>query len=177
MGFCVLFFFAAISSFAYGYALLKTKTRFYWRKSMKLNNPLHLTLQDFPIDSDASNFLLDKTDLTSSTIDTINTALLSNNDLQSSVGLLLAGAAFLTYENRPRGSAQEELIEVRRSSKISNNLGVVAKTFIPAGTIIGTYPGYLRKVDDFLKSSKFSFLPFKPSKISLSNPKYHFQTF
>jgi len=81
------------------------------------------------------------------------------NDIQNAA-IILSGLAYIVYERRPRGSARNDLIEIKKSKAISNNLGVFAKKFIPEGTTIGIYPGYLKTVEEFQKSSKFFLLLF-----------------
>jgi hypothetical protein len=72
-------------------------------------------------------------------------------DLQNAA-ILLGGIAYLLYEKRPRGSARSDLLEIRRSNVPNANLGVFARSFIAANTVIGYYPGFLKKEDDALKS-------------------------
>lgn len=64
--------------------------------------------------------------------------------IANAITIIGGGLIFYTYDNRPRGSALDNLIEVRKSEAIANQLGVFAKTFIPADTVIGTYPGYVK---------------------------------
>jgi hypothetical protein len=75
--------------------------------------------------------------------------------------IIVGGLAYFAYEKRPRGSARDDLIEMRKSTIPSANFGAFSKKFIPAGTVIGRYPGYLRSMEDALGSSEF-----KPSSIS-----------
>lgn len=74
------------------------------------------------------------------------------NTLQNTA-IIVSGILYFAYEGRPRGSARDDLLEVRKSKLIKNNLGVFAKTFIPAGTVIGTYPGYIKTLEAFTSSS------------------------
>jgi hypothetical protein len=69
--------------------------------------------------------------------------------------IIVGGLAYFAYEKRPRGSARDDLIEMRKSTIPSANFGAFSKKFIPAGTVIGRYPGYLRSMEDALGSSKF----------------------
>jgi hypothetical protein len=80
---------------------------------------------------------------------------LSLNDLQNTL-IIVSGLAYYLYENRPRGNARDDLLEIRKSARIPNNLGVFAKTFIPTGTVIGEYPGYVKTFESLQKSSKFN---------------------
>ena len=75
------------------------------------------------------------------------------SDLQNAA-ILLGGVAFLLYEGRPRGDAQSELLDIRKSTIPNANLGVFAKSFIPEGTVIGLYPGYPREAKVALESSQ-----------------------
>ena len=72
----------------------------------------------------------------------------------SNLAIILVGCGFYFYEQKPRGSCRDDVLEVKRSSNIPNNLGVVAKTFIPKETVLGSYPGYLQTFDQALSSSK-----------------------
>jgi hypothetical protein len=47
------------------------------------------------------------------------------------------------------------LIEVRKSVTIkNNNLGVFAKTFIPQGTLVGVYPGFVKSEEYVYEASE-----------------------
>ncbi|GFR44579.1 hypothetical protein Agub_g5854 [Astrephomene gubernaculifera] len=59
-----------------------------------------------------------------------------------------AAAALVAYQERPRGWARRELLEVR-ASPISGR-GVFARAPIPSGTLLGSYPGRLRSGPDML---------------------------
>eukprot|EP01036_Dinobryon_divergens_P030609 gene30608-39879_t len=76
----------------------------------------------------------------------------SINDLQNTL-IIFSGLAYYLNENKPRGNSREDLLEVRKSVRIPNNLGVFAKTFIPTGTVIGEYPGFVKTFETF-KNSK-----------------------
>jgi hypothetical protein len=72
-------------------------------------------------------------------------------------GLLVAAAlSYFTYEGRPRGSARDELLDVRKSSVIKDNLGVFAKSFIAKDTVLGHFPGFIRSTAEVLGKSKLS---------------------
>ncbi len=62
---------------------------------------------------------------------------------------------YVLYSQRPRGSVIEDLVDVRKSTEIPNELGVIAKKFIPKDTVIGSYPGVLKKFSSLLMLSKF----------------------
>lgn len=68
--------------------------------------------------------------------------------------IIIGGLAYFAYEKRPRGSARDDLVEMRKSTIPAANFGAFSKKFIPAGTVVGRYPGYLRSMDDALASSK-----------------------
>ena len=70
--------------------------------------------------------------------------------------IIAGGLTFFAYEKRPRGSARDDLIEMRDSTVPNANLGAFSKKFIPKGTVIGRYPGFLTTMSDALASSKLS---------------------
>lgn len=78
--------------------------------------------------------------------------LLDSNLVVQNLLILAFGVGYLAYERRPRGSVSVALLEVRKSSVPKGSLGVFATGFIPKGCAIGTYPGFLVKVEDALKS-------------------------
>lgn len=92
---------------------------------------------------------------TESTLSVGSAFSLSINDLQNTL-IIVSGLAYYLNENKPRGNSRDDLLEVRKSIKIPNNLGVFAKTFIPTGTVIGEYPGFVKTFETFQKSSKFN---------------------
>lgn len=69
--------------------------------------------------------------------------------------IITGGLAFFAYEKRPRGSARDDLIEMRDSTVANANLGAFSKKFIPKGTVIGRYPGFLLSMSDALASSEY----------------------
>ena len=75
------------------------------------------------------------------------------DDLQS-IAVLIAAGCYFIYEKRPRGSAVVELVEVRKSTVPSANLGLFCKSFIPKGASLGFYPGVLTQAEFALKRSK-----------------------
>ncbi|GIL78343.1 hypothetical protein Vretifemale_7709 [Volvox reticuliferus] len=60
----------------------------------------------------------------------------------------LAAAALAAYESRPRGWSRRDLLEVRQSNIAGR--GVFARTLIPAGTVLGAYPGRLRSAAEMV---------------------------
>jgi hypothetical protein len=98
-------------------------------------------------------------DATSSSIDFMDTPAVSSSvfsisDVQN-IALVVSGLCYLIYEKRPRGSARDDLIEVRKSVTIkNNNLGVFAKTFIPQGTLVGVYPGFVKSEEYVYEASE-----------------------
>ena len=75
--------------------------------------------------------------------------------------IIAGGLGYFLYEKRPRGSARDDLIEVRKSNIPGANLGVFAKKFVGEGTVLGRFPGFLRSTEEALASSKhFSALSF-----------------
>ena len=69
--------------------------------------------------------------------------------------LIVAGAvAYFQYEKRPRGSARDDLIEIRKSKRPGGALGVFSKKYIAEGTALGVFPGYQISTEDALASSK-----------------------
>jgi len=74
-------------------------------------------------------------------------------DLQN-VAILAAGILYVVYERRPRGSARDDLLDVRRSDISNGNLGVFTTKYIPEGTVLGAFPGYFKEIEEALNSSK-----------------------
>lgn len=68
--------------------------------------------------------------------------------------IIAGGIAYFQYEKRPRGSARDDLIEIRKSKLPGGSLGVFSKKYIAEGTEIGVFPGYLLSTEDALASSK-----------------------
>ena len=78
----------------------------------------------------------------------------SSNFVLQSAAVVATGLGFLVFDKRPRGSARNDLVEVRKSKLIKNdNLGVFAKTFIPKGTSLGMYPGFRRTLEEVYNHS------------------------
>ena len=143
----------------YSYSL--TNSRPSWVKpsilqKVKSSTSLHLDLSDFPSAAmDDSLSVLSSSD---------NTNMI---ELQNAATFLVGAFAYFIYNQRPRGSCRDDLVEVKKSVKIKDELGVIAKTFVPAGTVIGTYPGYLKKETNLFNTSKFLILIFTKRSISL----------
>jgi hypothetical protein len=78
----------------------------------------------------------------------------SNDDIQN-ILILTAAVGYFIFEKRPRGYAQLDLLDVKKSTISTASLGLFAKVFIPKGTILGSYPGVITSVDAALKTSKF----------------------
>lgn len=68
--------------------------------------------------------------------------------------IIAGGLAYFAYERRPRGSARDDLIEIRKSKTPGGNLGVFSKKYIAEGTELGSFPGYLVSSEDALATSK-----------------------
>lgn len=71
------------------------------------------------------------------------------DDVQNAL-IIVLGVAYITYEGRPRGSARSDLVDIRKSTIPGANLGVFSKKFITEGTVLGSFPGFVRKVEDAL---------------------------
>lgn len=69
--------------------------------------------------------------------------------------ILLGAIGYYLYDQRPKGSVKDDLVDVKRSTFIKDGLGVVAKKFIAKDTVLGVYPGYCKPLSEILKSSKF----------------------
>ena len=83
--------------------------------------------------------------------------LAGRSDLYSDVQnvlILAAGISYVVYEKRPRGSAREDLVDIRRSGIAGANLGVYASDFIAQGTLLGNFPGRLMSMTDTLAKKK-----------------------
>ena len=82
----------------------------------------------------------------------------NTQDIQN-IGILVAASSYLIYEKRPRGEANLELVEIRKSTIPGANLGLFAKSYIAEGSVIGKYPGYVRTLEQAMKkSNKFNLL-------------------
>ena len=75
------------------------------------------------------------------------------SDLSNAL-IVAGGLAYFAYERRPRGSARDDLIEIRKSKSPGGNLGVFSKKYIAEGTELGTFPGFLVSSTDALDASK-----------------------
>eukprot|EP00596_Hydrurales_sp_CCMP1899_P010110 CAMPEP_0119044252 /NCGR_PEP_ID=MMETSP1177-20130426/29949_1 /TAXON_ID=2985 /ORGANISM="Ochromonas sp, Strain CCMP1899" /LENGTH=566 /DNA_ID=CAMNT_0007014065 /DNA_START=229 /DNA_END=1929 /DNA_ORIENTATION=+ len=75
------------------------------------------------------------------------------SDLSNAL-IITGGLAYFAYEKRPRGSARDDLMEVKDSQVPGANLGCFAKKFIPKGTVLGRYPGFLRNMEEALASKE-----------------------
>lgn len=101
------------------------------------------------IDTSGLNLLPDQGGLLNAAVGSTNTWTDASNAL-----IVLGGLAYLANEKRPRGSARDDLIEMKKSTIPTANFGAFSKKFIPKGTTIGRYPGFLRSMADALSSSK-----------------------
>ena len=72
------------------------------------------------------------------------------SDIQNAL-IFLGGILYVIYEKRPRGSARDDLLDIKKSTIPGANLGVFAKSFIAAGTSLGIFPGYIRNTEDALE--------------------------
>ena len=68
--------------------------------------------------------------------------------------IVAGGLAYFAYERRPRGSARDDLIEIRKSKLSGGSLGVFSKKYIAEGTELGSFPGFLVATEDALAASK-----------------------
>ena len=88
-------------------------------------------------------------------LDTVATSTISATsswtDLSNAL-IIAGGIAYFQYERRPRGSARDDLIEIRKS-KVGGSLGVFSKKYIAEGTELGVFPGFLVSTEDALASS------------------------
>lgn len=101
------------------------------------------------IDTSGLNLLPDQGGLLNAAVGSTNSWTDASNAL-----IVLGGLAYLANEKRPRGSARDDLIEMRKSTIPTANFGAFSKKFIPKGTTIGRYPGFLRSMADALSTSK-----------------------
>eukprot|EP01038_Epipyxis_sp_PR26KG_P013357 gene13357-17916_t len=86
--------------------------------------------------------------------DVINNNAVTAQDLFQDSVIILGALLYQAYDKRPRGMSREDLIEIRKSTKIKNNLGVFSKKFITAGTVIGHYPGYIKDISVLSRNNK-----------------------
>ena len=101
------------------------------------------------IDTSGLNLLPNQGGLLNAAVGSTNTWTDASNAL-----IVLGGLAYLANEKRPRGSARDDLIEMKKSTIPTADFGAFSKKFIPKGTTIGRYPGFLRSMADALSSSK-----------------------
>jgi hypothetical protein len=101
------------------------------------------------IDTSGLNILSDQEGLLNAVVGSTNSWTDASNAL-----IVLGGLAYFANEKRPRGAARDDLIEMKKSTIPTANLGAFSKKFIPKGTTIGRYPGFLRSMTDALSSSK-----------------------
>lgn len=88
----------------------------------------------------------------------LNTGISTSNsinadDLQN-IAVLLGAMGYVVWERRPQGSAKSDLIAIQKSTIKNANLGVFAVKTIPAGTIVGEFPGFVTSMNDALASKK-----------------------
>lgn len=102
------------------------------------------------IDTSGLNILPDQDGLLNAVVGSTNSWTDASNAL-----IVLGGLAYFANEKRPRGAARDDLVEMRKSTIPTANLGAFSKKFIPKGTTIGRYPGFLRSMTDALSSSEF----------------------
>lgn len=101
------------------------------------------------IDTSGLNILPDQEGLLNAVVGSTNSWTDASNAL-----IVLGGLAYFANEKRPRGAARDDLIEMKKSTIPTANLGAFSKKFIPKGTTIGRYPGFLRSMTDALSSSE-----------------------
>jgi hypothetical protein len=68
--------------------------------------------------------------------------------------LVTAALGYFAYEGRPRGDARDDLVDIRKSLLIKDNLGVFAKSFIAQETVLGHFPGFIRTTEEVRRLSK-----------------------
>jgi hypothetical protein len=99
---------------------------------------------------DVSGLPIDMTAISPDTI--LKSANLQDTTSAIQNALILAfGVGYLIAEKRPRGFCRDELVDVRKSSIPKANLGVFATAFIPKGTSVGEYPGFVMNPEEALK--------------------------
>ena len=101
-----------------------------------------IDLSQFPIDSsEIQSFSIQNSD--GDKLEVIQNAL-----------IIVAAIGYFIYEKRPYGGVNNDLVEIRKSLIPGGNLGLYAKNIIPAGVVIGTFPGFLKNVEVALNSKK-----------------------
>ena len=71
-------------------------------------------------------------------------------DVAQNMAIVAAGLGIFLFESKPLGSCNTNLVDIRRSSIPGANLGLYASRTIPAGTLIGTFPGIVKPLEDAL---------------------------
>ena len=101
-----------------------------------------IDLSQFPVDSsEIQKFAIENSD--GDKLEVIQNAL-----------IIVAAIGYFIYEKRPYGGVNNDLVEIRKSLIPGGNLGLYAKSIIPAGVVIGTFPGFLKNVEVALNSKK-----------------------
>jgi hypothetical protein len=75
-------------------------------------------------------------------------------DVAQNVAIVAAGLGTIFFNSTPKGSCNADLVDIRCSSIPGANLGLFASRTIPAGTLIGTFPGIVKQLKDALRSKR-----------------------
>lgn len=110
------------------------------------------------IDVSGLTFVPIPTEFNFDTVATSTTGTGSWTDLSNAL-IIAGGIAYFQYERRPRGSARDDLIEIRKSKVSGGSLGVFSKKYIAEGTELGVFPGFLVSAEDALASSEYHYHP------------------
>jgi hypothetical protein len=75
-------------------------------------------------------------------------------DVAQNVAIMAAGLGTLFFDFKPQGSCNADLVDIRCSSIPGANLGLYASRTIPAGTLIGTFPGIVKPLEVALRGKR-----------------------
>ena len=101
---------------------------------------------------------IDANTMNSINIATNNNVIPTSTEIIQDLSIILGAIAVYTFDNKPVGSSRNDLLDVRKSTipvketVKDSTLGVFASSVIPKGTILGTFPGFIKTVDDALNS-------------------------
>lgn len=72
-------------------------------------------------------------------------------DIAQNALIVLGGLSVYFLDSKPQGSCVSDLVDIRKSSIPGASLGLYATKTIPEGTVIGTFPGFVKPVEEAIK--------------------------